>query len=99
MIGYIYQEKVHLSILPKDSQKEQARFNTLYIDKLFNYPINLSEATLFVGDNGRIIIPLQPFDIIEYGKEHLSPEQLKELKERIHYIDDQNPILLVVDLL
>ena len=98
-IGYIYQEKVHLSILPKDFQKEQARFNTLYVDKLFNYPIDLSEATLFVGDNGRIIIPLQPFDIIAYGKEHLSPEQLKELKERIHYIDDQNPILLVVDLL
>ena len=54
---------------------------------------------LFVGDNGRIIIPLQPFDIIEYGKENLSSEQLKELKEKIHYIDDQNPILLVVDLL
>lgn len=98
LIGYIYQEKVHLSILPKDFQKEQARFNTLYIDKLFNYPINLSEATLFVGDNGRIIIPLQPFDIIEYGKGNLSSKQLKELKERIHYIDDQNPILLVVDL-
>lgn len=80
-IGYIYQEKVHLSILPKDSQKEQARFNTLYVDKLFNYPIDLSEATLFVGDNGRIIIPLQPFDIIAYGKEHLSPEQLKSLKK------------------
>lgn len=64
LIGYIYQEKVHLSILPKDSRKEQARFNTLYVDKLFNYPIDLSEATLFVGDNGRIIIPLQPFDII-----------------------------------
>lgn len=80
-IGYIYQEKVHLSILPKDSQKEQARFNTLYVDKLFNHPIDLSEATLFVGDNGRIIIPLQPFDIIAYGKEHLSPEQLKSLKK------------------
>ena len=97
-VGYFYQKQYNLSIIPKDAKKEQLRYNTLYVDELFNYPINLSDVTLHIQDCGQIIIPLQSFDVVEYGKEHLSPEQLEELKNKIHYTEDQNPILLIIDL-
>lgn len=95
-IGYFYQRQYHLSILPKNDSERQLNFNTLYVDKLFGYPINLSEATLFVQNDGRIIIPLQPDEIMEYAQAHLSEEQQKQIKDYI-YIADQNPILLVIN--
>lgn len=71
-------------------------FGTLLIDQLYDYPVNLTDVTLFVQDNGQIVLPLQPDDIMEYGRTHLSPSQQQELADKLHYTDDQNPVLLLI---
>ena len=58
--------------------------------------VNLTDVTLFVQDNGQIVLPLQPDDIMEYGRTHLSPSQQQELADKLHYTDDQNPVLLLI---
>lgn len=94
--GYFYKKQYRMSILPKSADGKQICFGTLLVDQLYDYPVNLTDVTLFVQNNGQIVLPLQPDDIMEYGRTHLSPSQQQELADKLHYTDDQNPVLLFI---
>lgn len=94
--SYFYQKECNLSVIPKDNPQKQVRITTLKIDQLFDYPVQLTETPIFASGNGTVTILLQPAEIMEYAEQHLSAEQQEALKQRIHFIEDQNPILLLV---
>ena len=94
--SYFYQKECNLSVIPKDNPQKQVRITTLKIDQLFDYPVQLTETPIFASGNGTVTILLQPAEIMEYAEQHLSVEQQEALKQRIHFIEDQNPILLLV---
>ena len=85
-----------MSILPKSADGKQICFGTLLVDQLYDYPVNLTDVTLFVQDNGQIVLPLQPDDIMEYGRKHISTSPQQEIADKLHYTDDQNPVLLLI---
>lgn len=95
-VSYFYQKECNLSVIPKDNPQKQVRITTLKIDQLFDYPVQLTETPIFASGNGTVTILLQPAEIMEYAEQHLSAEQQEALKQRIHFIEDQNPILLLV---
>lgn len=96
-VGYFYKGQYHLSLVPKSKNGiSPLCIGTILVDQLFNYPVNLSEVTLFVQDENRVVIPLEPSDVMDYARANLSEDELKIVTEKIHYTDDQNPILLVM---
>ena len=56
--GYFYKKQYRMSILPKSANGKQICFGTLLVDQLYDYPVNLTDVTLFVQDNGQIVLPL-----------------------------------------
>ena len=96
--GYFYKGQYRLSFVPKSTDNNgQSCIGTIMVDQLHDYPVNLSDMTLFVQDGNRIVIPLQPSDIMEYARKNLSEDEQKVVADKIHYTDDQNPILLVMN--
>lgn len=98
-VGYFYKGQYRMSIVPKQrNNNKQLCIGTLLLDQLHNYPVNLTDVTLFVQDGNHIVIPLQPSDIMEYARVNLSKKEQQEITDKLHYTNDQNPILLVISI-
>jgi hypothetical protein len=74
-------------------------FTSILEDNLFDgYPISLEELNISSSDN-KLIISLQPSEIIEYAKEHLSNEQVEKMIRKLNYVsEDQNPVVLIIEM-
>lgn len=97
-VTYFYQGKCYCAIIPKDKASERFVFNQLRIDGLLeNYPVNLSESSIFTQNSGEIVIPLDVMSIMEYVDKLSDESSKRKIIESIHYYsDDQNPLLLIV---
>ena len=96
-VGYFYKGQYRLSFVSKSSDNRQSCFGTILVDQLHGYPVNLSDMTVYVQDGNKIVIPLLPSDIMEFARTNLSEKEQKDVADKIHYIDDQNPVLLVMN--
>lgn len=96
-VGYFYQGQYRLSFISKSADRRQLCFGTILVDQLHNYPVNLSDMTVYVQDGNRIVIPLLPSEIMEFARTNLSEDEQKDVADKIHYKDDQNPVLLVIN--
>ena len=86
-ISYYYQKTCACAIVPKREGKPLL-FTELKVDALQGYPVVLSDASLFVQDDGSIVLPVQAMNVKEYWTEHnLQGEEIP---------DDSNPYLLIV---
>jgi hypothetical protein len=98
LYSYFYEREKHLSFIPKGKKESVIDFKTIIEDaNLFEYPVYLTELSLFFQSNNEIIIPLTPSEILQYAETNLSPEDLNKVKHVINYTsEDQNPILLLL---
>lgn len=88
-VSYYYRQKCYYSILSKKGNKQTA-FNQFLIDSLNDYPVNLSDVSTFVQNDGSIIFPIDAMDV----KEHLFQHQI----DNRNIPEDSNPYLLILKL-
>jgi hypothetical protein len=97
--SFIYNKDVYFSDISKETLTSNNAFTQIKETSLLDgYVIDLSENRIFAHE-GELIIPITPYDIVEYGKENLTPKEQKELEKKIGYKTmDQNPVLLRLKL-
>ncbi|MDR3251425.1 MAG: hypothetical protein LBT42_07185 [Tannerella sp.] len=84
LYSYYYKRKCRLAFISGKTNESVADFATIVEDVvLYGYPIDLTsdEIRLHAQKNSEIIIPLYPFEIMEYGDTR--PEIREKLKEAI----------------
>ncbi|MDR3195035.1 MAG: 6-bladed beta-propeller [Tannerella sp.] len=98
VLTYHYDRKRFMGIVYKDKPLTY-NFASILEDRLFHeYPISLAELNISAS-NGQLVMALQPFEIVEYAREHLSGEQVDEIIRKLNYVsEDQNPVILIVDM-
>lgn len=98
LYSYYYKGECYMAIISKKAQQKTLLFKELIEDVcLSGYLVNLTELGMFLQDNGDLIIPLNPSEIMEYANAHLEKPMREKVKQQLKYIDeDQNPILLRV---
>jgi hypothetical protein len=98
LYSYYYKRQCHVALISKETGGSVADFTTLTEDMaLYGYPLDMGETDIYVQNNNEIIIPLQPYKIIEYCDAH--PEIEDKLKKVIQYTsEDQNVVLLTMKI-
>jgi hypothetical protein len=98
LYSYYYKRQCHVAFISKETNESVADFTRLTEDMLlYGYPIDLTGTgdNIHIQKDNEIIIPLQPYKIIEYCEAH--PEISDELKKVIRYTgEDQNVVLLIM---
>lgn len=88
-VSYYYKQQCFHSILSKKGN-EQTTFDQFLINTLNDYPVNLSDVSAFVQNDGSIIFPINAMDV----KEHLFQHQI----DNQNIPEDSNPYLLILKL-
>jgi hypothetical protein len=98
LYSYYYKGQRHAAFISKETNESIADFTTLTEDTaLYGFPLVMGETDMQIQEDGELIIPLQPYKIMEYGEAH--PEISDRLKEVIQYIsEDQNVVLLTMKI-
>jgi hypothetical protein len=98
LYSYYYKKQRRVALISKETHESVADFTALTEDMtLYGYPLDMGETDLHVQNDNEIIIPLQPYKIIEYCGAH--PEIEDKLKKVIQYTgEDQNAVLLTMKI-
>lgn len=97
-LSYYYQGECYLSILSANGSTRSA-YELRDDLSLFGYPIKFEGLGVFPQSCNELILAVSPVDIIEYGKANLDLQEQKLLQQQIHYVgDDQNMVLLRLKL-
>ncbi|MDR1098352.1 MAG: 6-bladed beta-propeller [Tannerella sp.] len=94
LYSYYYKKQCHVALISKETNESVVNFTALTEDMvLYGFPLAMEGQDIQIQKDSEIIIPLQPYKIIEYGEAH--PEISDRLKDAIRYTDeDQNVVLL-----
>lgn len=94
-LSFCYNKHVYWAM---NKGEEHVVSNSLVDDVcLSGYKIALDDATVFVQDHGEVIIPLSPYLVMEYIKEHQDERIQKKVGNLMKYVgEDQNPVLLKI---
>ncbi|MDR1331987.1 MAG: 6-bladed beta-propeller [Tannerella sp.] len=99
LYSYSYGGERHLSLISKSTREATLDFKTLVEDAtLSGYPVNLTEQSIFIQEDGELILPLDPPEIAEYAKNHPDEAVRRSLHRHIRHADeDPNPLLLLLN--
>jgi hypothetical protein len=100
LFSYMYDKTCHYAFISKDTKESFVDFTTIVEDvSLQGYPIKLLEQKAFIQKNNELILPVQPFDVMQYAQENMSAEEISQLKQKLKLSeDDQNPVLLILKI-
>lgn len=88
-VSYFYKQQCFCSVLSKTGNGQTA-FNQFLIDTLNDYPVNLSDVSAFVQNDGSIIFTIDAMEVKEYLSQHQVENQ--------DIPQDSNPYLLILEL-
>jgi hypothetical protein len=100
LFSYFYDKNIHYAFINKETKKSFVDCTTMVEDVvLADYPITWMGQEVFIQKNNELILPIQPFDLIQYAGENMSAEVINQLKQKLKLSeDDQNPVLLILKL-
>jgi hypothetical protein len=100
LFSYMYDKTCHYSFISKETKESFVDCTTIVEDvALQGYPIKLTEMDAFIQKNNELILPVQPFDVMQYAQENMSAEEISRLKQKLKLSeDDQNPVLLILKI-
>jgi hypothetical protein len=98
LYAYFYQREYHVAIISKETGKAVVDFEEMIEDTaLSGYPFDFTGKLICGQMSNEIIIPLQPFEIMEYAA--TVPGMEGRIKDAIKYKgEDQNPVLLLLTI-
>lgn len=89
-VSYYYQKKCYCAVVAKNGVGQYV-FSGFYLDKYENYPVDLENVSMFVQDDGTLIVPIE---IAEMKDFLLSSGKI--CGEVDNLSDDSNPALLFI---
>lgn len=100
LFSYLYERTRHYAFISKETKESFVDCTTIIEDVVLRgYPITLTGMEVFVQKNNELILPIQPFDIMQYARENISAEEINQLKQKLKLTeDDQNPVLLILEI-
>jgi hypothetical protein len=99
LYAYFYGGECHFALISGETREATLDFKTIVEDVVLSgYPVGLTEQSCFIQDNGELILPLAPPDIVEYADGLPDEAARLTVRQRIRYeSEDQNPVLLIVN--